>query len=122
APLAALTRLTPERPVRVVLADDECLFRASLRQLLSVPAAVIKDVYGVDVGLGFEVVGEAGSGDETVSIVQKAHPDLLLLDLQMPRMSGLDALREMSPRDGSLRAILLAGAIGRSQLLQAVDH
>ena len=45
------------RPVRVVLADDECMFRASLRQLLAVPAPVIKDVYGVDVAAGFEVVG-----------------------------------------------------------------
>jgi DNA-binding NarL/FixJ family response regulator len=45
--------------VRVVIADDECMFRASLRQLLSVPSLVVKQVYGVDVGPGFEVVGEA---------------------------------------------------------------
>ena len=50
-------------PVRVVLADEECLFRASLRQLLGVPAPIIADVYGVDVGAGFEVVGEAASGE-----------------------------------------------------------
>src|SRR4249920_3628577 len=83
-------------PVRVVLADDESLFRASLRQLLAVPPAVIKEVYGVDVGAGFEVVGEAGSGEDTVRVVGSARPDLLLLDLCMPRLSGLDALREMS--------------------------
>src|SRR5712692_7979877 len=58
----------PGRAVRVVLSDDECMFRASLRQLLSVPPPVIKDVYGVDVGTGFQVVGEAGSGEETVSV------------------------------------------------------
>jgi two-component system nitrate/nitrite response regulator NarL len=109
------------RPVRVVVADDECLFRVSLRQLLAVPAPVLKDVYGVDVGPGFEVVGEAGSGAETVQVVQAVHPDLLLLDLVMPRMNGLEALRELAPPRDSLRTILLAGTIERSHLLTAVQ-
>ena len=95
--------------IRVVLADDECLFRASLRQLLSVPPSVIKDVYGVDVGAGFEVIGEAGTGEETVAVIARTRPDLLLLDLSMPRMSGLEALRAVGPCDDSLRTILLAG-------------
>ncbi len=51
------------RAVRVVLADDECMFRASLRQLLAVPPSVVRDVYGVDVWSGFEVVGEAATGE-----------------------------------------------------------
>src|SRR5712692_6208180 len=84
------------RPVHVVLADDECMFRSSLRHLLTAPPSVIKDVYGVHVGPGFEVVGEAGSGEETVSVVHSAKPDLLLLDLSMPRMSGLEALSQLS--------------------------
>ena len=99
-----------DRPVRVVLADDECLFRASLRQLLSVPPSVIKDVYGVDVRTGFQVVGEAGSGEETVRVVRSVKPDLLLLDLSMPRMTGLEALREIDPHRENVRAIMLAGA------------
>jgi DNA-binding NarL/FixJ family response regulator len=108
------------RPVRVVLADDECMFRASLRQLLAVPPPVIKDVYGVDVAAGFEVVGEAGSGEETVRVVQQAKPDLLLLDLSMPRLSGLDALRELQTcRD--VRTVLLAGTINKTQLLSAIE-
>jgi len=107
-------------PVRVVLADDESLFRASLRQLLAVPPAVIKEVYGVDVGAGFEVVGEAGTGEDTVRIVGSAMPDLLLLDLCMPRLSGLDALREMSSCRDRVRIILLAGCIDRPQLMSAV--
>src|SRR5688572_10882528 len=81
---------------RVVLSDDECLFRASLRQLLAVPPLILREVYGVDVGPGFEVVGEASSGEETVRLVHAAQPDLLLLDLSMPRMSGLDAVRELA--------------------------
>lgn len=107
-------------PVRVVLSDDECLFRASLRQLLAVPPPVIKDVYGVGVGAGFEVVGEAGSGEETVHMVKSVQPDLLLLDLSMPRMSGLEALRDLNMHRDGMRTILLAGTIDRHQLLTAV--
>ena len=107
-------------PVRVVLSDDECLFRASLRQLLSVPPQVIKDVYGVNVGPGFEVVGEAGTGEETVRIVSSVCPDVLLLDLSMPRMSGLEALRELHTSRSIVHTILLAGTIDRQHLLSAV--
>jgi DNA-binding NarL/FixJ family response regulator len=107
-------------PIRVVLADDESLFRASLRQLLAVPPLVIKDVYGVDVGAGFEVVGEASTGEDTVRVVESARPDLLLLDLSMPRMSGLEALRELETCRDSLRTVLLAGTLDRTQLATAV--
>jgi two-component system nitrate/nitrite response regulator NarL len=108
------------RPARVVIADDEGLLRASLRQLLGVPPSVLKDVYGVDVGSGFEVVGEAGSGFETVQVVRSVNPDLLLLDLQMPRMSGIEALCDLAAGHASPPTILLAGAIERTHLLNAV--
>jgi two-component system, NarL family, nitrate/nitrite response regulator NarL len=106
--------------VKVFLADDESLFRASLRQLLAVPPNVLRDVYGVDVGPGFEVSGEAGTGEDVVRLVQAAPPDLLLLDLCMPRMSGLEALRELASCRDQMRIILLAGNIDRSQLVSAV--
>jgi DNA-binding NarL/FixJ family response regulator len=106
--------------MRVVLADDECLFRASLRQLLAAPAPTIAEVYGVDVGAGFEVVGEAGSGEDTVRVVLSAQPDMLLLDLSMPRMSGLEALRELTAAGSSTRTLVLAGSIERPHLLAAV--
>ena len=108
------------RPIRVVLADDESLFRASLRQLLAVPAPIIKEVYGVDVGPGFEVVGEAGTGEDTVRVVESIRPDLLLLDLSMPRMTGLEALRRVETCRDSVRTILLSGALDRTELATAV--
>jgi len=115
----SLMTAEPARVTRTVLADDECLFRASLRQLLAVPPAVILDVYGVNVGAGFQVVGEAGSGEDTVRVVESLQPDLLLLDLNMPRMSGLDVLREL--RKPAVPTILLAGVITRAHLLTAIQ-
>jgi DNA-binding NarL/FixJ family response regulator len=92
-----------------------------LRQLLAVPPAVIRDVYGVEVSPGFEVVGEAASGEETVRLVEALRPDLLLLDLSMPRMSGLDALGELAAHGDPPRTIVLAGGITPMQLLTAIQ-
>src|SRR5437773_9714225 len=108
-------------PARVVIADDECMFRASLRQLLAVPPSVVKDVYGVDVGAGFEVVGEAGTGEETIEAVGSMRPDLLLLDVSMPRLSGLDALRVIGTSCVTTRTIILSGGLDKSELLMAVQ-
>jgi DNA-binding NarL/FixJ family response regulator len=116
-----MARMPRDRsPTRVVLADDECLFRTSLRELLGVPPDVIRDVYGADVGMGFELVGEASSGEETVRVVAAVRPDLLLLDLSMPRLSGLDAVREIAQAAIPTRIILLTGQISREHLLRAV--
>jgi DNA-binding NarL/FixJ family response regulator len=97
------------------------MFRSSLRHLLTAPPSVIEEVYGVNVGAGFQVVGEAGSGEETVAVVQSVKPDLLLLDLSMPRMSGLDALAELVAHRESMRTVLLAGVIDKAHLLTAVQ-
>jgi len=90
--------------------------------LLSVPPLTIKEVYSVDVGTGFQVVGEAGTGEEATRVVESVDPDLLLLDPFMPRMSGLEALEEMQGRNDRMRTILLAAAIDKPQLLTAVQR
>jgi two-component system, NarL family, nitrate/nitrite response regulator NarL len=110
-----------DREVRVVIADDECMFRVSLRQLVTAPPLVIKEVYGVDVGAGFQVAGEATSGDETVATVRSVNPDLLLLDLSMPRMCGLSALRELHAARHPVRTIILSSEIQRPHLIEAVQ-
>jgi two-component system nitrate/nitrite response regulator NarL len=111
----------PVRPARVVIADDECMFRTCLRQLLAVPPSVVKECYGSDVGAGFEVIGEASSGQDTVETVQAMKPDILLLDISMPRMSGLDALRELQRSGAETKAIILSGTLDKSQLLTAIQ-
>ena len=108
------------RAATIVVADDEWMFRACLRQLLTAPSPTIKDVYGIDVGAGFTIVGEAGSGEDTVSIVEATKPDLLILDLEMPRMWGLDVMRALQEVPWNLRTIVLAGNVGKSELFKVV--
>lgn len=108
-------------PVRVVLADRQGLFRTSLRHLLDVPPTVLKDVYGVDVWPGFRVLGEAGSGEEAVMLVRSLEPDLLLLNLSLPRMSGLEVVRQLEPSRNKLRVVLLADTFTRAELLTAIQ-
>ena len=72
------------RALRVVVADDERPARAFLVDLLQSCDAV-------------HVAGEAGSGEEAVSVIQFARPDLALLDLRMPEMGGLDVVRQLPP-------------------------
>ena len=67
------------------------------------------------------MIGEAGTGEETVAVVRRVEPDLLLLDLSMPRMSGLEALSELKDRNDRVRSILFAASINRSQMLTAVE-
>jgi two-component system nitrate/nitrite response regulator NarL len=105
----------------IVVADDEWMFRASLRQLLTAPPSAVKDVYGVDIGGGFKVIGEAGSGQDTVAIVESASPDLLLLDLDMPRLAGLDVMRALHAGRRTVRTIVLSGEIKKSELFSVVQ-
>jgi RNA polymerase sigma factor (sigma-70 family) len=77
-----------------VLADDHTILREGLRALLSTNA-------------DFAVVGEAEDGREAVRCVEKLEPDLLLIDLSMPRMSGMDAISEIKKRHPDTKIIAL---------------
>jgi len=80
--------------VRIVLADDHTILREGLRALLSADP-------------DFEIIGEAGDGREAVRCVEKLGPDLLLMDLSMPRMSGMDAISEIKKRYPQTKIIAL---------------
>jgi DNA-binding NarL/FixJ family response regulator len=100
-------------PVRLVIADDQALFREGLRTLLSTRAEV-------------DVVGEAANGEELLAMIERVRPAVVLMDLQMPVMDGIQAtakLRERRPDisvlalttfddDASLFGALRAGAAG----------
>ena len=67
---------------RVVIAEDEAIIRLDLREILE--------------SAGFEVVGETARGDEAVSLVAEHRPDLVILDIKMPGLDGIEAARAIS--------------------------
>jgi len=86
------------QPIRIVIADDHAIFRDGLRRLL----ATQED---------FRVIGEASDGKEAIAIATGLRPDVLLLDLAMPRVPGMEVLRELAHQEVAVRTILLTAAI-----------
>jgi two-component system, NarL family, nitrate/nitrite response regulator NarL len=97
-------------PIRIVIADDHPIFRDGLRRLLEAESDL-------------KVIGEASDGGEAVKLARQLKPDILLLDLAMPRTPGLEALREMSAGQGSnsVRVILLTAAAEKNQIVEALQ-
>jgi DNA-binding NarL/FixJ family response regulator len=68
-----------------------------------------------------QVVGEARDGSEALSVVRSSIPDILLLDLAMPKMPGMEALRELTTEMTNTRTIVLTGMIDKRQILEALQ-
>jgi two-component system, NarL family, nitrate/nitrite response regulator NarL len=94
-------------PIRILIADDHPLFRDGLRRLLESEP-------------GFEVVGEASDGDMLVDLARKTKPDVLLLDLSMPRQDGMAVLKELAASRIPVRTLLLTASIEKAQIVQAL--
>ncbi len=94
-------------PVRVLIADDHPIVREGLRRLLSLEDDV-------------EVVGEAGDGEATVSMVEKLDPDVVLLDLRMPGMDGFATLQRMQRLGRKTRVIVLTASEDKNEFVQAM--
>jgi DNA-binding NarL/FixJ family response regulator len=82
--------------IRLLLVDDQSLFREALRTLLSLQP-------------DFDIVGEAAHGEQAVALAQKLAPDVVLMDLRMPVMHGVDATRRIAAAAGAkpVRVIVL---------------
>lgn len=103
--------MTPQssdpRPIRIVTADDHLLFRDGLSRLLESEP-------------GFEVVGVGSTGSDALRLVAQHAPDVLLLDLAMNDMSGLDVLRALQDAASPVRVILLTATATREQMVEAL--
>ena len=104
--MASLPKSFPSA-VRVLIADDHALFREGLRKLIESEE-------------GFEVVGDASDGDMLLDLARQQRPDLILLDLAMPRRDGMEVLRELGSVDFPVRTLLLTASIDKPQIVQAL--
>ena len=92
---------------RVIIADDHGLFRQGLRQLLE--------------GEGYVVVAEATSGDEALTSVAEHPGCVLLLDIAMPGMSGLEVARRLAERGDDVKVVMLSAREDRDALFSAIS-
>jgi len=93
-------------PIKVVIADDHALFRDGLRKILSVERDIL-------------VVGEAANGDEVPKVVERMKPDVMLLDLKMPKGDVVQNLLEIAARSPATRVLILTAFSDEEHVLNA---
>ncbi len=94
------------RRVRILIADDHALFRDGLRSLLQAQ--------------GHEIVGEAKNGREAIVLTRELRPDLVLMDLQMPEVDGIEATRVISTELPEMKVVILTASEEESKLFDAI--
>jgi len=93
--------------IRVLLVDDHALVRAGIRSLLGAMAEV-------------QVVGEAASGEEALQIAEREKPDVVLMDIAMKGLTGLEAAARLRERQPGARVVILSMHSGEEYVLQAL--
>src|SRR2546423_1308004 len=94
-------------PIRVLIADDHAVLREGLRSFLE-----LQD--------GIEIVGGAADGAEAVELAEQLHPAVVLMDLVMPKLDGVEAMRKLRERVPETRVIILTSYIDDERLLPAI--
>jgi DNA-binding NarL/FixJ family response regulator len=102
--------VTEERrgSLRVVLVDDHAVVRRGLADLLASTADI-------------DVVGTAGDGDEAMAVVEETRPDVVLMDLQMPRTDGVEATRRLLASGAETQVLVLTSYSDSERILAALD-
>jgi len=94
--------------IRILLADDHAILRAGLVRLLSEEPDI-------------EVIGEADNGREAVQKVQELHPDIVLMDIGMPVMNGMEATKQIKKRDQEVKILVLTMHDNEEYLFQVLQ-
>jgi DNA-binding NarL/FixJ family response regulator len=95
-------------PIRIVIADDHPVVRIGVKNMLQGDS-------------GLEVLGEASDGDDAITATLQLLPDILLLDLQMPRLPGLEAMRAIMSGSPTVKILLLTSTITTQQIIEALQ-
>ncbi len=95
--------------IRVIIADDHAVFREGLHLLLAQEADI-------------QVVGEAIDGKQALSITEELQPDILLLDVRMPEVNGLDALPKIRAMSPGTKVLVLSGYSEDDFIVEALQH
>jgi len=94
--------------IRILIADDHSIVREGLRLILSTDQK-------------FQVIGQASDGHEALDAALQLKPDILLLDVDMPRMTGLETLRNLSEKKSQVKAVVLTASINNKQIVEALQ-
>jgi NarL family two-component system response regulator LiaR len=94
-------------PIRVLIADDHAVLREGLRSFLELQE-------------GIEIVGDAADGAEAVELAERLRPAVILMDLVMPKLDGVEAMRKLNERVPGTRVIILTSYIDDDRLLPAI--
>ena len=94
--------------IRIVVADDHPVVRFGVKNMLMNEP-------------GFEVVGEAEDGDDAITQTLELEPDILLLDLAMPRLPGLEAMRAIMAKSPRVKIVMLTSTISTQQVIEALQ-
>jgi DNA-binding NarL/FixJ family response regulator len=94
--------------IRIVIADDHAVVRAGLAQLIATFA-------------GMELVGAAADGREAVALCEERSPDVVLMDLEMPVLDGIDATRRIRDAHPAVAVVVLTSFSDRERILRALD-
>ena len=103
-----MSEKTSHKPLRILIVDDHLVVRMGLSALISLAP-------------GMSVVGEAEDGESALELVDKLHPDVVVMDIMMPRMNGVEATARIAEAHPETRILLLTTFSASGEVVQALD-
>ena len=98
----------PRKPLRILIVDDHLVVRMGLSALISLEP-------------GMTVVGDAEDGESALELVERLHPDIVVMDIMMPHMNGLEATARIAAAHPETRILLLTTFSASGEVVQALD-